>query len=46
VERATARSKKGNFRGYGVAEAPPLFKAGWSGCALALFSLFVHFDCG
>jgi hypothetical protein len=32
VQRAIARSKTGFFRGYGVAEAPPGFQAGWSGC--------------
>jgi hypothetical protein len=37
VQRATAQSKTGFFRDYGVAEAPPGFKAGWSdtlACAL------------
>jgi hypothetical protein len=28
VQRATAKSKTGNFRDYGVAEAPPGFQAG------------------
>jgi hypothetical protein len=28
VQRATAQSKTGNFRDYGVAEAPPGFQAG------------------
>jgi hypothetical protein len=32
VQRATAQSKTGIFRGYGVAEAPPGFQAGWSDC--------------
>jgi hypothetical protein len=32
VQRATAQSKTGTFRGYGVAEAPPGFQAGWSDC--------------
>jgi hypothetical protein len=32
VQRATAQSKTGIFRDYGVAEAPPGFQAGWSDC--------------
>jgi hypothetical protein len=32
VQRATAQSKTGFFRDYVVAEAPPGFQAGWSGC--------------
>jgi hypothetical protein len=32
VQRTTAQSKTGIFRGYGAAEAPPGFQAGWSGC--------------
>jgi hypothetical protein len=32
VRRATAHSKTGSFRDYGVAEAPPGFQAGWSDC--------------
>jgi hypothetical protein len=32
VQKATAQSKAGVFRGYGVAEAPPGFQAGWSDC--------------
>jgi hypothetical protein len=32
VQRATAQSKPGIFRDYGVAEAPPGFQAGWSDC--------------
>jgi hypothetical protein len=32
VQRATAQSKSGFFRGYGLAEAPPDFQAGWSDC--------------
>jgi hypothetical protein len=44
VQRATAQSKTGIFRDYGVAEAPPGFQAGWSDCMyFALF--FVHFVC-
>jgi hypothetical protein len=39
VQRATAQSKTGLFRGYGVAEAPPGFHAGWSDCVY----LFSHF---
>jgi hypothetical protein len=30
-QRATAQSKTGIFRDYGVAEAPPVFQASWSG---------------
>jgi hypothetical protein len=30
VQRATAQSKTGIFRYYGVAETPPGFQAGWS----------------
>jgi hypothetical protein len=40
VQRATAQSKTGIFRDYGVAEAPPGFQAGWSDC-LYFFSLFL-----
>jgi hypothetical protein len=32
------------FRGYGVAEAPSDFQAGWFGC-MYLFSFFVRFIC-
>jgi hypothetical protein len=32
VQRATAQSKTGFFRHYGVAEAPTGFQAGWSDC--------------
>jgi hypothetical protein len=32
VQRATAQSKTGIFRTYGVAEAIPGFQAGWSDC--------------
>jgi hypothetical protein len=43
VQRATAQSKTGNFRGYGVAEAPPGFQVDWSDCMyFFIFSLF-HF---
>jgi hypothetical protein len=46
VQRATAQLKTGNFRDYGVAEAPPGFQAGWSDCIhLYFFSLSVHFFC-
>jgi hypothetical protein len=31
------------FRNYGVAEAPPGFQAGWSGCMYFFLSLFIHF---
>jgi hypothetical protein len=41
VQRATAQSRTGIFRDYGVAEAPPGFQAGWSDC-MFFFSLFVH----
>jgi hypothetical protein len=44
VQRATAKSKTGIFRDYGVAEAPPGFQAGWSDC-IYFFSLSVHFVC-
>jgi hypothetical protein len=43
VQRATAQSKTGIFRDFGVAEAPPGFQAGWSGC-MYFFSLsLMHF---
>jgi hypothetical protein len=46
VQRATAHSKTGIFRDYGVAEAPPGFQAGWSDCVhVFVFSLSVHFVC-
>jgi hypothetical protein len=32
VQTATAQSKTGFFRDYGVAEAPSRFQAGWSDC--------------
>jgi hypothetical protein len=38
VQRATAQSKTGIFRDFGVAEAPPGFQAGWSDC-MYFFSL-------
>jgi hypothetical protein len=38
VQRATAQSKTGISRDYGVAEAPPDFQAGWSDCTY-FFSL-------
>jgi hypothetical protein len=44
VQRATTQLKTGIFRGYGLAEVPPNFQAGWSGCMLFL-SLFIRFDC-
>jgi hypothetical protein len=34
VQRATAQSKTGIFRDYGVAKSPPGFQAGWSDCML------------
>jgi hypothetical protein len=39
LQRATAQSKTGNICGYGVAEAPPGFQAGWSDCMYFFFSL-------
>jgi hypothetical protein len=46
VQRATAQSKTGFFRDFGVAEALPGFQAGWSDCifffSLFLFILFAH----
>jgi hypothetical protein len=42
VQRATAQSKTGNFRDFGVAEAPPGFQAGWSDCIYFLLSLSAH----
>jgi hypothetical protein len=44
VNRATAQSKTDVFHGYGVAEAPPIFQAGWSDCMYFL-SFFVLFVC-
>jgi hypothetical protein len=44
VQKATAQSKKGIFRDYGVAEALPDFQAGWSDC-IYIFSLSIHFAC-
>jgi hypothetical protein len=41
VQRATAKSKTGIFRGNGVAEAPPGYQAGWSDCMYFLFSFFM-----
>jgi hypothetical protein len=41
VQRATAQSKTGIFSGYGVADAPPSFQAGWSDCMFFFFSLFL-----
>jgi hypothetical protein len=43
VQRATAKSKTGTFRDYGVAEAPPNFQAGWSDCMLFLKYLLCSF---
>jgi hypothetical protein len=45
VQRATAQSKTGFFRDYGVAEAPPGFQAGWSDCMYFFLSLSAHFVC-
>jgi hypothetical protein len=44
MQRATAQSKTGISRDCGVAEAPPVFQAGWSDC-MYFFSLSVHFVC-
>jgi hypothetical protein len=44
VQRATAQSKTGIFRFYGLAEAPPDYQAGWSDC-IHFFSFFVRFVC-
>jgi hypothetical protein len=43
VQRATAQSKTGIFRDYGVAEAPPGFQAGWSDCTYKFIFLFILF---
>jgi hypothetical protein len=45
VQRATAQSKTGIFRDYGVAEAPLGFQAGWSDCMYFFFFRSVHFVC-
>jgi hypothetical protein len=42
VQEATAHSKTGFFRGYGVAEASPDFQAGWSDY-MFFFAFFVRF---
>jgi hypothetical protein len=44
VQRATAQSKTGIFRDFGVAEAPPGFQAGWSDC-MHFFSLSLCSSC-
>jgi hypothetical protein len=48
VQRATAQSKTGFFRGYSLAEASPGFQAGWSACTyffpLFMFILFAHLE--
>jgi hypothetical protein len=49
VQRATAQSKRGIFRNYGVAEAPPGLQAGWSDCIYFfslsfLFILLAHLE--
>jgi hypothetical protein len=43
VQRATAQSKTGIFRDFGLAKAPPGFQAGWSDCMHFFLSLSVHF---
>jgi hypothetical protein len=40
VQRATAQSKTGIFRDFGVAEAPPGFQAGWSDFMYFFFPFF------
>jgi hypothetical protein len=48
VQRATAQSKTGISRDFGVAEASPGFQAGWSDCMYFLslsLSLSIHFVC-
>jgi hypothetical protein len=48
MQRATAQSKTGIFRDYGVAEVPSGFQAGWSDCmyffSLFLFILYAHLE--
>jgi hypothetical protein len=44
VQRATAKSKTGTFRDFGVTEAPPGFQAGWSDC-MYFFSLSLCSSC-
>jgi hypothetical protein len=43
VQTATAQSKTGLFRDFGVAKAPPGFQAGWSNCMY--FSLSLCLSC-
>jgi hypothetical protein len=45
VQRATAQSKTGFFRGYVVAEALPGFQAGWSDRLYLFLSLFIRLVC-
>jgi hypothetical protein len=45
LQRATAQSKTGFFRDFGVAEAPPGFQAGWSDCMYFFLSLSAHLAC-
>jgi hypothetical protein len=45
VQRATAQSKTGIFRGYGVAEALSGSQAGWSDCMFFSFLSFCSFCC-
>jgi hypothetical protein len=33
LKRSISPAKQGNERGYGMAEAPPVFQAGWSNCS-------------
>jgi hypothetical protein len=42
VQRATAKSKTGIFRDFGVDEASPGNQAGWSDCMYFFFSLSAH----
>jgi hypothetical protein len=48
-QRATAKTKTGISsyygRDYGVAEAPPGFQAGWSGCMFSFPLFFFRFLC-
>jgi hypothetical protein len=41
----TQPKQKQKIRGCGLAEAPPVFQAGWSYLLSALFSFFVRFIC-
>jgi hypothetical protein len=43
LQRATAQLRTGLFRGWGVAEAPPVFQAGWFDCMYFSIPLSVSF---